>query len=284
MASTTGPTSAAPALSALQLYEQAATCLDEQLDAVLTDVLRSFPGISTRIFTSALIGERKLGVSEACTRFKSVGWRLHPKVLTTLATAQPLQARMKSTWLQIPDFELALTLWDAPLDNTAKKWIGIHFMSFWQSHRGQQLSSSTLQRLRPLWQDLVLHANQKVPPSRACSLDWSGEETLKLLESHVDMNGDCLQLAQELRERALLTPALVNQHQGLIAALLQIDERWVVQSLLSGEITLEGPQPSIALLTLKALMNVLHPPPQRRTTIQPTKTNTNTTSSSQNRT
>mmetsp|Transcript_13795 Transcript_13795/g.39067 ORF Transcript_13795/g.39067 Transcript_13795/m.39067 type:complete len:132 (-) Transcript_13795:303-698(-) len=44
---------------------------------------------------------------------------------------------------------------------------------------------------------------------------------VKLLDTHVDTNGDCINLAKELQERGIICPALLAKHPGLTGALLQ---------------------------------------------------------------
>ena len=54
-------------------------------------------------------------------------------------------------------------------------------------------------------------------------------ELTVVAEQHaaVDTNGEKEELVRELLKRELLTPALVNEHQGLVGGLLRVRPSWM---------------------------------------------------------
>lgn len=198
---------------------------------------------------------RGLPLHDAWARLLAAGFWM-TGLLARLGCVEP------TLHLALADFELLLMLWprlegvemERSRDGTVKHWVGVRFFKFWQSPAGAAvLHPEILQRLRPLWEKMAPSVAQRLSPERACGLGWSPEETVSLLEQHVDANGDSECLVRELLERSLLTPALVNAHQGLAGGLLRAAPAWLAEKMMAGEVTLVKPQATVARLAVAAL-------------------------------
>ena len=118
----------------------------------------------------------------AFNRMTATGFRTGPWLLTkeTLSGKKPLT---------LPDFELAFTMWKR-LEEDVQSLLSVHFVKYWQSIEGAALTGDVLRKLKALWEHTSPTQSRRLSPARACGLGWTAEETVALLETHVDLNGD----------------------------------------------------------------------------------------------
>ncbi len=241
-----------------QYLARARDCDDDELRPVLAQIRHEYGGMSGRLLCM-LLAKRKMLLADAWHLLRECGHTPHHGHLSMIEAMTPLV---------LADFELILSMWpkltdlerNAPgvtgsnLPRLVQGWAGVRFIQYWQSPAGgAALTPDALQRLRPIWEPVSPTQAQRLAPERACGLGWGAQQTVSLVSSIVDTNGAAEALVRELLERAILTPALVNEHQGLVGGLLRVRPQWVAERLLSGEITLVKPQPTIARLVAEAL-------------------------------
>ena len=244
--------------SANQFIALVRECEDDSLHDLLIKVRQEFSGMAGRLLC-VLTSTRKMPLSVVWHLLVECGHAPHHSHLSMIDVMLPLA---------IADFELILSLWPklADLERTApgmqgknlprlvQGWAGVRFLEYWQSAAGAAaLDADKLQRLRPIWESVAPTQAQRLPPVRACSLGWGDKQTVELVRQFVDTNGETEELVRELSERQLLTPALMNEHQGLVGGMLRVQPEWVAERLLSGEVTLVKAQASIAVLAVEAL-------------------------------
>lgn len=248
-------------MSSSELLHFALHCLEEELDDVLCKAASVWPHLADRLLTSVLIKRHRMQLHVAYKRLQSAGFEMNHRHLTAVSRSfMRLNRVPPDTWLQLPDFELLLSLW-APIDEApVRQWWGLRFFCYWESLSQHDLTPEKLLHFRPLWENVSLTVGQKLSPDRVCSLNWPSKETYDLLHAYVDTNSDAINLTKELLQRGIITPALVNQHQGFIGALTQVDPQWLVEKVLSGEVALVKPRPSVALSLLRSLATVLSDP------------------------
>ena len=156
--------------------------------------------------------------------------------------------------LAMADFELALGFWKR-LEDEIQAQLSVRFVKHWQSPAGAALSSEVLERFKPMWSHTRPNQQQRLAPARACGLGWTKEETLALLESHVDLNGDSQQLVGELIERGFFPKADEPlDDAGLVGALTWTRPELAAERLLAGTLKLDGVQPTIARALAAALV------------------------------
>ncbi|KAK3234698.1 hypothetical protein CYMTET_55044 [Cymbomonas tetramitiformis] len=245
--------------SPAQYFQRAKTCPTNELDSVLQEIATVFPSFANQIFVRILVKHRGMQLHLAYEKLRATGFEVSHKRLQALAHYFRTRS-VPPRWLHLPDFELILSLREHIDDGEMQEWFGLQFLSYWQSPCRPALSGETLQRMRPLWGSLRPTKAAQLAPANVCGLGWSKKDTCELLETLVDMNDDAAELARELLQRGFLTPELMNSHQGLIGALLRVDQHWVVERVLLGEVVLHEPQPSVALSLLRALDAVLGDP------------------------
>jgi len=258
-------------LSSKQVCKHVRDCPEKELDSALQQLKGSYPGCKNKAFV-ALIMKYEFGVRALFERFTSIGFDMNAgsiEVIYIKYTHWGLLPPAKV--LQLSDFDLILSLW-AALSSSAQEWFGLLFLSYWESSARPALSGQTLMRFKPMWESLTPTMKQKLSPSRVCGLGWSPVDTTKLIHTHVDTTGDMLEFAQEMMQRGIITPKLVSQHPGFIAALTSFDPHWLVTQLLSGEVTLEeSPKPSLALQLTRTIFTVLESPAWPEVTAQHAK-------------
>lgn len=239
----------------------------ELLDKALKHVHESWHGLGGVLLVTLtneptilkeIRGVRRSGLGlplhEAWTRLCTAGFSMWPTMLGRLDPELHLSAA---------DFELLLTLWPklegvelagARGHTFVRDWVGVKLLAYYETPDGAaELAPATLQRFRPLWAEVVPTVAQRLSPKRACALGWSAAHTVALIETHVDTNGDTEELVRELLRRDLLTPQLVNAHQGLAGGLLLANPAWLAEHVLAGEVSLEAPQPTVARMAAAAL-------------------------------
>ena len=113
-----------------------------------------------------------------------------------------------------------------------------------------------MDEFRDLWESAEPTVSQRLAPDRVLGLHFPSERFEKFLAPHVDTNGDCLTLINEIKKRNLLTPQLVNKHEGLIAACVEQQPEWLTAKMLVGEVLFGSgmkPQACLMLRVLKML-------------------------------
>ncbi|KAJ1638989.1 hypothetical protein T492DRAFT_1139741 [Pavlovales sp. CCMP2436] len=240
-----------------QLVQAVVTCDDADLDAWLRTSLGTFPGVAGRLFV-ALTRDRGVAMWAAFQRLAGAGFAMGAAHLELMASPPPQPRKEENLLPRLPppapslaDFELVALHW-AKLSDKSKAIFADGCLGWWASAVGADTPSATLLRLRPVWSHARPTQRRKLPPARACGLDWPCSDTLALL-AHVDLDGDTAALVGELLKRDALPYAFVAAHQGLIAGALIVRPDWAVARLLAGEIALVKPQLSLALLAACAL-------------------------------
>ena len=218
-----------------------------EVDELLKSFSSCWCGFSCERVLVILTHTRELSLQDAYTRMTAAGFRTGPWLLTK----ETLGAKKA---FSLPDFELAFSMWQK-LEDTIQSLLSVKFVSFWQSVEGSTLTGDVLLKLKPMWEHTAPTQSRRLQPSRACGLGWEQEQTLALLSTHVDLNGDTQELVRELIERDMLKAPLL-QNVGLIGGLLWVDSRLAAERLLAGDLpALEHgtPQAAIVRAMLEAL-------------------------------
>ena len=253
--------------SARQLVRAIEECEDDRLDEALAEASSQFHGLAERALAT-LVHDRGFGLAAAYAKLKAAGFRVGHVHLTANVLLRKLDRRICQlptvAALELPDFELCFGFWEQ-LEEEVKGMLSVRFVKYWQSPAGAaRLEGVTLQRLRKLWRHTPPSSKQRLEPGRACGLGWSKRETMELLESHVDLDGDATALVAELLARGLLPPGetlaaaggsggRLAAAPGLIGALVWTAPRRAAERLLAGELSTGSLQPTIVLALAEAL-------------------------------
>lgn len=221
------------------------SCDEAELEGFLVAAAKEFPGACSRV-ALLLCQERSFCLSAACSKVAKAGFHVQNYGFVNQSNFQ-----QKMTTLTPECFDFALGMWKR-LDSNTQNWFSERLMTCWRSPQGATLPSDWLKKMKCIWQQVAPTVNQKISANRACGLGWSPEETEELLKTHVDLTGDTTELVRELLKRDLLSTSLLQQ-QGLLAGLLLVDPKLAAEKLLSGEVSLEKPQATVARLTAGVL-------------------------------
>ena len=244
-----------------QTLKSVRDCDDAGLDAALAEARKVWGGLAGRLLL-ILTRKGKRSVAQAWAMLKKAGF--------SKMGAYDIAFLCESTPLTLADFELIASLWgklegvtccSGGSPKLVRDWVGVRFIQYWQSPSGAAaLTPAVLQRLRPLWEAATPTVSQRLSPARACGLNWSAEETVALLNTHIDTNGAMDELARELLSRGILTPAIINDHQGLYAC-EGLEPRGDIQGLF-GLLPLARPQhgPQPIPCSIRTALHSFHPP------------------------
>ena len=170
------------AMSSSMRLRQLMECEDNEADGILEGFAACWCGFSSEKCLLVLTQKRSLSFYDAYSRMTAAGFRTG-YWLFTKATLN------NSMHLTLADFELAFTLWEN-FDNDIKSILSVRFISFWQSREGAGVASDALLKLKLMWEHTPPTQARRLEPSRALGLGWTQEQTVSLLNSHVDLNGD----------------------------------------------------------------------------------------------
>eukprot|EP00286_Rhodomonas_abbreviata_P018704 CAMPEP_0181299354 /NCGR_PEP_ID=MMETSP1101-20121128/6300_1 /TAXON_ID=46948 /ORGANISM="Rhodomonas abbreviata, Strain Caron Lab Isolate" /LENGTH=1896 /DNA_ID=CAMNT_0023404495 /DNA_START=86 /DNA_END=5776 /DNA_ORIENTATION=+ len=228
----------------------------EKLDAVLNDILATWPKLSLNLLTSVFLNKFKMSLSAAVLKLEQIGFGRHVKGFrseaVTVVALHGVRKRLGFSlrWF-LQDFELILAVWSG-LEDEVREWLAKEFLRFWQSHSGEeelraggvekQYGTNVL-RFKVIWNHGDPPSlNRKLEPAKAIGLGWGFKELEELLQNFVDLTSDCHALVEELQNSDFLQPALVNAHEGLLSACVDICPDFLVGEMLAGRIFFPEPR------------------------------------------